>query len=337
MKKLFIYLSVFFGLSLGIFLVAMGLRWQLFIQRPLPVPDEGIYVDILPGTSFYHIVKQLEEKGVVTHPALFIKLAQTRGKADQLKAGEYFIKPGTTPTVLLNQLVKGLVVQYPFRIGEGWTIYDLKYYLKNFPKIKLTLDWDNEDSVAKALSLSQPGLEGLFFPDTYYVTAHMTDHAILSKAIKKMDAILAKEWDNRSKDLPYKSAYEALIMASIIESEAAVAAERTEIAGVFVRRLQKSMLLQADPTVIYGVGEDYPGQLTKSLLKKDTPYNTYTRKGLPITPIAMPSEGSIRAALHPKEGKSLYFVSKGDGTHQFSNTLEEHNQAVKNYRKTQEN
>lgn len=337
MKKVFIYLGAFLGLSLGIFLVVMGLRWQFFIQRPLPIPEEGIYVDILPGTSFYHIVKQLEEKGVMTHPDLFIKLAQTQNKADQFKAGEYFIKPGTTPTVLLNQMVKGLVVQYPFRIGEGWTIHDLKNYLNSFPKIKQTLDWNNEASIADTLSLPHSNLEGLFFPDTYYVTAHMTDKAILSKAAKQMDTILKKHWQNRAKELPYKSAYDALIMASIIEREAAVVDERPEVAGVFVRRLQKGMLLQADPTVIYGVGADYPGQLTKSLLKKDTPYNTYTRKGLPITPIAMPSEGSIRAALNPKEGKSLYFVSRGDGTHQFSNTLEEHNQAVRNYRKTQEN
>lgn len=296
--------------------------------------EEKAKLEVRPGTSLRALAQELVARGWIGHPYYLQFHARRSGDGNRIKAGEYAIKPGTTPLELLDQLIAGDVIQYTLTIVEGWTYRDLFLAVQQHDKIEKTLApelLDEPAGLMQALDLGDIHPEGNFYPDTYHFPSDTTDAAFLQRAYRLMQETLAAEWQQRAEDLPYKDAYEALIMASIIEKETAVPAERDEIAGVFVRRLQKGMRLQTDPTVIYGMGKNYTGNLRRKDLQADSPYNTYTIAGMPPTPIALPGRDSIHAALHPADGETLYFVSRGDGSHYFSKTLNEHNRAVAKY------
>ncbi|MCF6324520.1 MAG: endolytic transglycosylase MltG [Gammaproteobacteria bacterium] len=291
---------------------------------------------IKQGASLSSVANELQQQGLMEHPRYWVWFARWKGNADKIKAGEYAISPQMTPHQLLALFVSGKVIDYSLTIPEGWTFRQMIKALHQHDKIKKTLlDRDGKlldnAAIMARLRLSGKHPEGMFYPDTYHFTNNTTDVAVLQRAYQQMQARLDDEWQNRAPNLPYKNSYEALIMASIIEKETAAAEEREQIAGVFVRRLNKRMRLQTDPTVIYGLGESFDGNIRKRDLRAMNPYNTYKIKGLPPTPIALPGGDSIYAALHPAPGKVLYFVSRGDGTHKFSATNEEHNAAVRKY------
>lgn len=319
-------------LTLGLLTGGYGIyRYQQFTRQPLAVPTDGYHLLVPPGTSLRAVARRLGEAGVLAQPYLLRIMARLDGSAAQIKAGEYQLPPGTTPRRLLQMLVNGEVVQHSLTIVEGWTFQQLLQAVRSHPMLTQTLTDPDPQAVMAALAEPDTHPEGWFYPDTYRFPRGTSDVEFLRRAYRVMQQKLAAEWENRAEGLPLKSPYEALILASLIERETAVAAERTRIAGVFVRRLRKGMRLQTDPTVIYGMGDAYDGRIRWRDLRTDTPYNTYTRHGLPPTPIAMPSGASINAALNPADGKELYFVSRGDGSHHFSATLEEHNAAVRCY------
>jgi UPF0755 protein len=253
------------------------------------------------------------------------------GKSEAIKAGEYLLEPGVTPRQLLEQVVNGAVLQHSLTVVEGWTFAQLLEALRRQEAIDHTLGGADPDEIMTRLGHPGEHPEGRFMPDTYRFPRSTTDVAFLRRAYDEMTARLDEEWRRRDPDLPYRSPYEALIMASIIEKETALPEERPEIAGVFVRRLIRHMRLQTDPSVIYGLGLRFDGNLTRKDLAADSLYNTYMHAGLPPTPIALPGAASLRAALHPAAGDSLFFVSRGDGSHVFSATLEAHNKAVRRF------
>ena len=307
------------------------LDFQSFKVTPL-VPDGKTFkYRIIPGTSLTRLAKDLDTLGLIDRPRYFIWLAKWQFDNGTIKIGEYQFSPGTSSEDFLEKVIAGKVIQYPLTIIEGWNFRQLLEAVEKHEKIDHQLTGLSNEKIMQRLGLDKQSPEGLFFPDTYYVTRHMSDIQLLQRANQIMDDVLQQSWQAREAGLPYQTPYEALIMASIIEKETAAPEERQQIAGVFVRRLEKRMRLQTDPTVIYGLGESFDGNITRRDLKTDTPYNTYTRRGLPPTPIAMPGRESIYAALHPAPGDALYFVAKGDGTHYFSSTMEEHNAAVRKY------
>lgn len=323
-------------LGSSIIIVSLLVGWQLweynnFHKMPLKVPEQGQRINILPGTPFKVITRSLAEKGVLERPYLLEWTARLQGKAAKVQAGEYHIAPGMLPVQFLDMLVAGKVVQYSFTIVEGWNVRQVLDALKQDQDITHTLQASNARQLMPELELDKAHAEGWFFPDTYHFVRGTTDKDLLQRAYTSMRMRLEDQWQQREDGLPYASPYEALIMASIIEKETGVPEEREQIAGVFVRRLKKGMRLQTDPTVIYGIGESYDGNIRLKDLRTDTPYNTYTRGGLPPTPIAMPGLAAIHAALHPAAGNSLYFVASGGGAHVFSSTLEQHNEAVIKY------
>lgn len=303
---------------------------QRFLDKPVALTEPTIYT-IKPGMSLRAVSNDLAVKNILEKPLYLIAAGRRLGMADKLKAGEYEIRPGTTPLHLLNQFVDGLVVQYNLTLLEGWTFNQVMDAIRNCRQLESTLTTNNPERIMEALG--QPGIavEGQFFPDTYHFPAGTTDLEFLRRANRLLLRILDEEWEQRSPDLPYQTPYEALIMASIIEKETGRADEREKIAGVFVRRMQKGMKLQTDPTVIYALGESYNGNIRRNDLAIDSPFNTYLYAKLPPTPIALSGRESIHAALHPEDGTALYFVSMGDGSHYFSSTLEEHNRAVTKY------
>ncbi len=313
------------------------LEFQTFNRAPLSnTVVETVNYTVKPGSSLMTVANELQQQGLMEHPRYWVWLARWEGNADKIKAGEYAISPQMTPAQLLSLLVSGKVIDYTLTIPEGWTFRQMMKALHQHEKIKKRLVDSNGKLLSNGLIMSRLQLpekhpEGLFYPDTYHFSNQTTDIEFLLRAYRKMKQRLEYEWENRAPALPYKNSYEALIMASIIEKETAVPEEREQIAGVFVRRLNKKMRLQTDPTVIYGLGESFDGNIRKRDLRAKNPYNTYKIKGLPPTPIALPGGDSIYAALHPAAGKTLYFVSRGDGTHQFSETNEAHNAAVRKY------
>ncbi len=307
------------------------MQYQDFTQRPMHLPSSGLSLNVESGTSLGRLARRLEALGVIDDARFFELLARQRGQASRIQAGEYHVIAGATPSQLLDQLVAGRVTNYHFTIIEGWRFVDLLEHLADDPAIEHRLKGSAPEAVMKRLGHPGEYPEGRFLPETYAFPRGLTDIALLRRAYDEMERFLARAWEQRDKGLPYKTPYEALIMASIIEKETGKAAERPMIAGVFVRRLRKGMRLQTDPTVIYGMGERYHGNIRRADLRRDTPYNTYTRAGLPPTPICLPGKDAILAALHPAPGKALYFVARGDGSHQFSATLKEHNRAVRKY------
>ncbi|MCC8987921.1 MAG: endolytic transglycosylase MltG [Candidatus Contendobacter sp.] len=306
--------------------------YRTFLVTPLGVPPGGLTLEVKPGMGIGAIARELRRQpGLVRSTVYLEACARFNGLAPRLKAGEYALVSGTTPRSLLDQIVAGRVIQHPLTVVEGWTFRQLRQALAAHPKLAHTLQ--DLDDAAIMTRLGRPGVhpEGRFLPDTYYFPAGTSDIAFLHRALTAMDQRLAAIWAQRSAGLPLRDPDQALILASIIEKETGQAAERAQIAGVFIRRLQRNMPLQTDPTVIYGLGAAFDGDLRRQDLLTDTPYNTYTRKGLPPTPIALPGAESLTAAVQPALGDALYFVANGAGGHVFSATLEEHNQAVKQH------
>ncbi len=310
-----------------LFLCAGYLYWTW--HRPLD-PGPEPYV-LKPGTSLRGLARLLHERNVIAEPYTFTWLGYFTGRSRQLKAGEYRFRQGVTAAELLEQVVAGRVIEYPLVLVEGWNFRQVLQALQSAPKLAQTLTGLSPEAIMTRLG--RPGMhpEGRFFPDTYYYSSGHTDAQILSRAFDKMQAVLQEEWARRAEGLPLRTMEEALVLASIIEKETSRPEERELIAGVFINRLRKGMRLQSDPTVIYGLGPQFDGNIRLKDLRNDTVYNTYTRAGLPPTPIAMPGRESLIAALHPARTAALYFVSRGDGSHVFSATIEEHMAAVAKY------
>ncbi|MCL5261330.1 MAG: endolytic transglycosylase MltG [Gammaproteobacteria bacterium] len=322
-------------LTIGIvclgFFLWFGAIFYNFTQTPLLAEhSKPVNIVFAPRSSATTLAYQLQRLNLISHPKRFAMLARLKGDADYLQAGEYEILPGDTPIMLLNKMRNGGFIKHEFLIVEGWTFAQILAALFSNNYITHTLNGLTTEQIMSKIGHEGEMPEGRFAPDTYVISGQVTDADILLTAYDLMAKRLGSAWQARDLALNLHCPYEALIIASIIEKETAVASEKPIIAGVILRRLERNMFLQLDPTVIYGLA-NATRKLTSSDLLKDTPYNTYTRKGLPESPIAMPSLSSINAALHPAPGNVLYYVAKGDGTHEFSNTLEEQNQAIKKY------
>lgn len=309
----------------------LALEYRAFTNTPLSVPAKGLELHINPGASLHRISKDLAAQRILEYPRFLTLLGRQTGLASRIQAGEYNIDPGTTPAQLLDQLSSGKVIQHGLTLVEGWTFAQMRQAVADHPALNHTLGNLSDTEIMEKIGHAGEHPEGRFLPDTYLFPRGTSDIEFLKRAYDAMSSVLASEWDIRSADLPLDSPYESLILASIIERETAQPDERDLIAGVFIRRLEKNMRLQTDPTVIYGIGPAFDGNIRKRDLRTDTPYNTYTRSGLPPTPIAMPGAASIHAALHPAEGDALYFVARGDGSHEFSSTIQAHNKAVRKY------
>lgn len=315
----------------------LAFQFSQSLQRPVALQSDMEVFDILPGTPFRDVSNALARDGIITHPTFFRLYARLTGQAESVQAGEYRILQGDTPKTLLDKFVSGEVRLHSFTVVEGWTFRELLAALSRSPVIDATLVHEDWPGLLESLGAEADHPEGLFLPETYRIPSGTSDVELLRQAYLLMQATLAEEWETRDPGLPLASPYEALILASIVEKETALAEERPRIAGVFVRRLQQRMRLQTDPTVIYGIGISFNGNLTRRDLRTDTPYNTYTRGGLPPTPIALPGRAAIQAALHPAPGTELYFVATGlgDGSHKFSATKDEHDAAVAEFLKRQ--
>lgn len=317
-------------------LVLSAAIWGYFtleqtLEQPLQI-EGPTTLEVPPGSNPGGVLGQLERDGVLDHAQWLRRYWQWQLPDSVLQVGEYQLEPGMTAQELLLRLNAGEVLRRSVTLVEGWNFQQVRQQLARAERLQQTLDpkASNED-VMTALGLEGIHPEGRFFPDTYQYTYGMSDRDILLRAYQRMEEVLAEVWQERSDDLPIDTPYEALILASIIEKETGVPRERGEIAGVFTRRLRIGMRLQTDPTVIYGMGENYEGNIRRSDLRQPTAYNTYTIDGLPPTPIAMPGRGALEAAVNPQQGSSLYFVARGDGSHVFSDSLREHNQAVREY------
>ncbi len=317
----------------GVVMVAAILYYdyQRFLTSPLSGVEAPLQYDVAPGSGLITVARELEALGHLERPRWLVWHARLRGRADSIHAGEYLLTPGMTPPDLLHKLETGDVIRYALTIPEGWTFRQMLAAIRDHDKLRWTLEDATDDDIMAAIGAPGEHPEGRFFPDTYHFVANTPDVTLLRRAYQAMEQRLAQEWERRSGGLPIDNPYEALILASLIEKETGAPEERHRIAGVFVRRLETNMRLQTDPTVIYGLGDRFGGRITRSDLRTDTPYNTYTRRGLPPTPIALPGAASLRAALHPEDGDELFFVSRGDGTHHFSATLAEHERAVRKY------
>lgn len=325
-----------FGYTLIIF-CSIGIVWQViawrqFLHTPLiPANGQSKVIELKAGTGLLSLRKNLHQHGLLAQPWYFEWLVKYTGAAQQLKAGEYLIPPGTTPSMLLEILTSGKVIQHHLTLIEGWSSRQILAALTNDPAIMHTIDGLNLVEIKERLGITEPSIEGLFYPDTYQFTKGTTDISFLLRARIVMQQHLMAEWKVRQADLPYQTPYQALIAASLIEKEARLAEERSLISGVIVKRLQNNMLLQIDASVIYGLGNNYTGRLRRSDMQIDTPYNTYLHKGLPPTPVAIPSLASIHAALHPQVTNNIFYVARGDGGHYFSADLSSHNHAIHQY------
>lgn len=312
----------------------LAFRFYTFLHTPLSIPESGFVLALPSGMSAKQVSQILSRERVLKFPTGFLIFVCWKGAWNQLKAGEYLLKPGATVVDVVRQLQEGRVIQHAFTIVPGWNFARLMAELNQLTVVSHKLNGLGELDIMAALGYPGQHPEGQFFPETYYFPAGTTDIAILQRAYRLLQKNLEIVWNNHQTGLPLKSSYEALILASIIEKESSEASEYGEIAGVYTRRLAKKMPLQADPTLIYGAGKAFIGVVDYDLLRRTTPYNTYQNIGLPPTPIALPSLKALEAAVHPKPGESLYFVAKGEGKgHVFSKTLQEHQTAVRAYRK----
>ncbi|MDY0021319.1 endolytic transglycosylase MltG [Arenimonas caeni] len=304
-------------------------RYEGFADTPLALAGSERILTVERGDGFTDILGKLRELGVDEgHDLEWKLLAQEMGVLSRLQVGDYSIRHGITPSQLLRKLERGDVIHYRFTIVEGWNLRELRAALAADERVVQTLHELDDAALMKALGRDGLHPEGRFLPETYHYTRGMSDVDLLRRAMLAMDKALAEAWEGREEGLPIETPDELLTLASIIEKETGKASERPEIAGVFVRRLRLGMRLQTDPTVIYGMGSAYDGNIRRRDLTTDTPYNTYTRGGLPPTPIAMPGRAALEAAARPLPGNTLYFVSRGDGSHVFSASLAEHNRAV---------
>lgn len=319
-------------LALSITAAVLAGGWLIYYAiMPLKLQPSSQEIVIQPKSGLRSIANQLVAQGVLKEPWRFILLAKLLHKEQYLQAGSYTLNKNISPYHLLLSLNHGKTTQGSITFIEGRTFEQMRQKLAINDAVKQTIGGLSEQDILSQIGSSYSVAEGLFFPDTFYFDRNKTDIELLKISYNAMQSKLEKAWQNREQNLPYKNSYEALIMASIIEKETGKADERPMIAGVFVNRLRLGMRLQTDPTVIYGMGLRFDGNIRKKDLSIDTPYNTYTRSGLPPTPIAMPGLAAIEAALHPADTKALYFVGRGDGSHAFSNNLAEHNRAVVKY------
>lgn len=322
--RLLIWLAIIAVLGLSAWMV-------YYAKTPLNIRPDAQDITIQPNSSLKSIARQLVDQGVLKSEWPFVLLARVLRKEPYLQAGDYSLNKNINPYQLLLSLNHGKSTQGSITFIEGKTFKQMRHRLAQNKAIKHTIQTLTDAEVMQLVGKGETHPEGLFFPDTFYFDRGTLDTVILKRSYEIMQNKLNKAWETRAINLPYRSPYEALIMASIVEKETGQESERALIAGVFVNRLRIGMRLQTDPTIIYGMGDDYKGNIRRKDLVKDTPYNTYTRSGLPPTPIAMPGLAAIQAALHPAETKALYFVGKGDGSHVFSNNLIEHNRAVVKY------
>jgi UPF0755 protein len=329
MFKLFFRLLVLAALAGAGF--AAWLYW--YAQQPLPLVADSVEFRIEPGSGLRGAIRQMRTAGVEVKEWPFVVLARAAREDGSIKAGTYDLRRGTTPNGLLDKLVRGDFAQSNLRVVEGWTFKQFRAVLDGHPHIKHTTAGMSEEEVMRRIGA--PGLqaEGRFFPDTYRFPKGESDIEILRQAYSAMTRKLEEAWAGRAPDLPLATPYDALILASIVEKETGVRGDRDLIAAVFINRLRYPMRLQTDPTVIYGMGAAFNGNLRKVDLQTDTPYNTYTRDGLPPTPIALPGIESLQAVTHPGATQALYFVARGDGSSHFSESLNEHNQAVDRYQR----
>jgi UPF0755 protein len=311
--------------------IALGAWLYHYAKTPLNLSPEAQEITIAPKSSLKNIANQLVEQKVLDSAWPFVLLARLTNKESSLQAGNYTVNKNVTPYQLLLSLNHGKATQGSITFIEGKTFKIMREKLAKNDALKSTIVDLSDAEVMRLVGNNEPHAEGLFFPDTFYFDRGTADIVILKRSYEGMQSKLAAAWANRATGLPYKDSYQALIMASIVEKETGKASERPKIAGVFLNRLRIGMRLQTDPTVIYGMGDHYDGNIRKKDLERDTIYNTYTRDGLPPTPIAMPGLASIEAALHPEQTKALYFVGKGDGSHAFANNLVEHNNNVVKY------
>jgi UPF0755 protein len=310
---------------------AIGAYAFWYMRAPLGMRQAPLEVEIPRGASLRTVVAELQRAGLELERRQFVLLVRGFGRERDIKAGNYQLSRAPSPLELLDKLTRGDVTQAEVRLIEGWTFSQFRAALDAHPHLRHDSKGLADAEVLRRLQAEEAHPEGLFFPDTYLFAKGSSDTAVLRRAYRAMQRHLAAEWQARQQNAPYRSPYEALIMASIIEKETGLPAEREQIGGVLVNRLRIGMRLQVDPTIIYGLGEGFDGNLRKKHLLEDAPYNTYTRAGLPPTPIAMPGLASLRAALRPAKTDAMYYVSRGDGSSHFSRNIAEHNGAVRKY------
>jgi len=326
-------LSALLGIAVvAAVLLSAALGWYATAKiATVPLP---LHFSIKPGSTLRGAAQEMERAGALRQPALFVLMGRLLGEATNIKAGNYEITEAITPYRLLQKIVQGDVTQATVKFVEGWTFRQMRKVLDEHPGVAHTSRGLADEEILRRLGIQDPSPEGLFFPDTYHFASGSSDLRVLGRAYRLMRSNLDALWASRTPDLPLATPYEALILASIVEKETGREEDRPLVAAVFVNRLRKGMLLQADPTVIYGLGEGFDGNLRKRDLLVDAPYNTYTRAGLPPTPIAMPGLASLTVTLNPPANDVLYFVSRGDGTSHFSRTLGEHERAVTKYQRS---
>jgi UPF0755 protein len=323
-------------IGISVLLGSLGAAWvwmqvDSFLKQPLALTESSLVYTVPKGATLAAVARDLQHRGIIDNARYLQWFGRYTGQAHRIRAGEYRLTPDLLPNDLLALLVAGRSITYRLTLLEGWNIRQIRAAIAGHQALTHTLV--GVDDTELMIRLGRPGdhPEGRFFPDTYQFTRDTTDLDFLRRAMRMMDRELAAAWAERADEVPLDNPYQALILASIIEKETGQADERPEIAGVFARRLNKGMKLQTDPTVIYGMGERFDGNLRRKDLREDTPYNTYVHAGLPPTPICMPGREALRAAVAPAPGKTLYFVSRGDGSHVFSETLKQHNGAVRKY------
>ncbi len=329
LKKIFLFILMII-IAVAAFAAYEFWRWQ---SSPVVMSEDKVDIRIPRGSSVKNVADILESKGIKTNPLIFTWYARYTGQAQQLKAGAYEVKKGQTGIDIITMIANGEVSRRSILFVEGWTYKQIRQAVAKHPDIQQTLANTDEATLMKSLGVPSeyPSMEGLLFPDTYVFAPGDSDIDILRQAYESGKKRLMAHWNSRSEGLPLKSPYEALILASIVEKETGHGEDRDRVAGVFVNRLKIKMPLQTDPTVIYGMGDKYQGRIRKVDLQTDTPWNTYTRNGLPPTPIASPGELALKATLHPEEHKFLYFVARGDGTSEFAENLAQHNRNVQQY------
>ncbi len=321
-------------LLLVLMAIALGAGLVYYAMRPLPLPALPFEFSIKEGTTLKAAARQMQQEGALPYDWQLVWLARALGKSTQIKAGNYALESAPTMLGLLDILTKGQVSQGEVSVIEGWTFNQFRAALNGNPAIRHDSAALSEAEILQRIGATENRAEGLFFPDTYYFASGVSDLVLLKRAYQTMQTHLQESWQARTPGLPLETPYQALILASIVEKETGQAADRDKIAAVFINRLRKGMMLQTDPSVIYGLGDKFDGNLRKRDLKTDTPYNTYTRAGLTPTPIALPGLAALQATLHPAPINALYFVARGDGSSEFSANLTQHNRAVNRYQIT---
>jgi UPF0755 protein len=314
-------------------LIAGAAAYGWIVTAPLPLPQAAYAFTVKPGATLRSVARELAAAGVLPADWILVGWARIKGRDRTIKAGNYELTQGTTLARLLDKLTQGDVTQTAFTIVEGWTVRDLRAALKKHPGIVSVVADLPDSALMQKIGAAESAPEGMFFPDTYYFATGSTDASLLARAYRIMQQRIAAAWEVRASELPLSTPYEALTLASVVEKETGRPADRPLIAGVFINRLRRGMRLQTDPSVIYGMGDQFSGNLKRRDLDADHAFNTYTREGLPPTPIALPSQASIDAVLHPPSTPFLYFVSRGDGSSEFSTNLADHNRAVAKYQR----